>query len=111
MATPKTIDAVAFERAFQAALPNASKVMKAKVDDKAAKGLPMQAAMLDINSLSASGVQETFCKNWPRIETFLNFAIGAVGWWMPAQAALAKAFIAAMKSTVLPLVCPVPPAE
>lgn len=114
MPNVKTISAQDFEAAFAAALPNAAKVMKDKIEDRHEKGVPMQAAsmMSEINKLSASGAQETLCKNWVKIEGFLNFAIGAVGFFMPGPAALAKAFIAAFKSTVLPIVCPtIPPAE
>lgn len=108
----KTITASEFEKAFQAALPGAAKVMTEKVKDRESKGLPLQAAMSDISALSASGTQETFCKNWTKIKGFLTFAIGAVGFFMPGPAALAKAFIAAVESTILPLVCPTnPPAE
>lgn len=102
-----TFNVSTFEQAYQAALPGAAKVMTEKVKDKKSKGLPVEAAMSEISTLSASAVQETFCKNWPKIKSFLNFAIGAVGFFMPGPAAMAKAFISAMESTIIPVVCPV----
>lgn len=98
------IDIDEFEAAFAEALPENVAAMKKKSTEKhAIMGEAMPVAFLDIGSLSTA----KFCTLWPKIEGFLNLAIGAFGWFRPVEAGQAKAFIAALKKTIIPTLCPV----
>lgn len=98
-------DAQSFERAYQDALPDHVNEINDKVKAKNAS-FALSASGVDLKSVNIG----TFCTNWPKIKGFLQTAIAAVGWFMPTQAAMAKAFLTALDTAVIPLVCPaVPP--
>lgn len=100
------LDMTAFEAAYKAALPAEVEKVKARVASKTA-GMAEPAMLFDTKAISLG----SFCQQWTKVRGFLTIAISAVGWFMPGPAAMAKAFITAFESTVLPVVCPVPPAE
>lgn len=102
MPNPKTIDAAAFERAFQQALPGYEKSVRNSLSE---------AGMASL--MTTSEIKETFCTAWPKIESAMSLVIKGLKWWNPAAAVLVKGFMTAVKSTLLPVVCPVttPPAE
>lgn len=50
-------------------------------------------------------VERNFCNAWPRISGFIKLAIKYAGWASPGIAAEARAFIAAVETTVIPAVC------
>lgn len=97
----KTIDADAFQKAFQEALPGHVANMKAKAEAASAGGMaPKSASLADLGN-----VTDTFCSSWDRIAGFLNMAVKGLGWFYPKEAAMAKAFLAAVRKTVVPMLC------
>lgn len=95
-----------FEANYKVALPDELEVAKKDAEKKHAEaGLAMP--LFDTGSISLG----SFCTQWPKIKTFLNMAIRFASWFSPGPAAMAKAFLATFESTVLPIVCPIPPAE
>lgn len=101
------LDMTAFEAAYKAALPAEVEKVKERVAAKTA-GMAEPAMLFDTKAVSLG----SFCDQWPKVRGFFRMAISAVGWFMPGPAAMAKAFLTAFESTVLPVVCPTkPPAE
>jgi hypothetical protein len=90
----KSIDADAFARAYAEALPGHVDAMKAK------------AGIADLGD-----VGDTFCDGWDRIAGFLNMAVRALSLFRPREAAMAKAFLAAVRKTVVPMLCGRPAGE
>lgn len=105
MAELNPATASAFEAAYKQALPDALEESKKRSADKhAAMGMSMPLFETSISLGS-------FCTQWPKVKTFLNMAIRTLGWFMPGPAAMAKAFMAAFETAVMPIVCPKPPVE
>jgi hypothetical protein len=84
----KTIDAAAFAKAYEEALPAHAEAIAAK------------AGLLNLEDVGG-----TFCEGWDRIAGFLNMAVRALGLFRPKEAAMAKAFLAAVRKTVVPILC------
>jgi hypothetical protein len=102
----KTLDTNAFEKAFRDALSGFAPEANARASRKAGE-LGEAAMLFDAKAISLT----SFCASWPRVKGFLLMVMSGAGWFFPAQVALAKAFLTAFEATILPVVCPVPPAE
>lgn len=103
MALAKTIDVAEFNRIFSEKLPDQYEKTHAKAVEKASMAgmpVPLFDSKLDLGG---------FCAMWPKVEQFINMAVSVLGWFMPGPAAMAKAFIAAFKTAVLPILCAAPP--
>lgn len=85
------------EQAFQKELPIHVERFNAKAAEADAAGIATFAGLDELT--------DTFCSSWPKTKNFLNFAIKTIGWIYPKEAAWAKATIAAIEQTVIPLVC------
>lgn len=95
-----------FEANYKAALPDELEQIKEGVKANTA-GMGEPVMLFDVKALSLG----TFCTQWPKIKWGLNTLLRTFGWVMPGPAAMAKAFLVTFEATVLPIVCPVPPAE
>lgn len=102
----KSIDAEAFNRAYQEALPGHVEKMKAKAEAAVAAGVVPKASLADLGA-----VTDTFCSSWDRISGFINMAVRIFGMFRPTEAAMAKAFLAAVRKTVVPMLCGKPAGE
>lgn len=100
--------ASAFEAAYKKALPDELEEVKNRTAERFAAMAEMGMPMPLLDSVVSLG---SFCTQWPKVKIFLNMAIRTVGWFMPGPAAMAKAFMAAFETAVMPIVCPKPPAE
>lgn len=90
------VTAQMFERAFADAMPHFRESINKSL---------IEAGMMP---LSIADAQASFCELWPDVESNINIAIRVLKLWKPASAAAIKGFIAAFKTTFLPLVCPIP---
>lgn len=96
-----------FEAAYKAALPDEfEEAKKDSVKKHAEAGMAAPTHLFD-----SAVTLGNFCTQWPKVKFFLNGLISFASWWSPGPAAMAKSFIAAFEAAVLPIVCPVPPAE
>ena len=90
-----------FEAAFKAELAIAAPEAQLRHERKtSAAGM---APMALIGGLDMGA----FCTQWPKIRTFVNFALSTLGWLSPGPAAAVRGFIRAFEATILPAVCPV----
>lgn len=64
------------------------------------KGVTAEARLVSVPDLQA-----TFCNYWPKARSTLNMALGAVGFFFPAQTAIAKAVLTAIHENVYKPVC------
>lgn len=94
-----------FEANYKAALPDELEQAKAQAKtETASMGMPMPL----FDSQLTLG---NFCSQWTTIRAFLTKILWAARWFAPGPAAMATAFLKTFEATVLPIVCPVPPAE
>lgn len=94
----------ALEAAYKEALPDELETVEAESTAKHSEmglAMPMGLLGMDINA-------SNFCSQWTEVRGFLMRATGMLSWIMPKPAAMAKAFIKAFESTLLPVVCPIP---
>lgn len=98
-----TFDVAAFNAAFKADLRKLTD--EAGANFKAASARAASADDVDTRGIEVGD----FCVLWPKINRFLNMAIGAFELFYPTKAPLLKAFVSAFKQFALPILCPVTP--
>ncbi len=99
--------ASAFEKAFADALAGHTPAPPPPAEHLAAMGIEPQTLF----GKSPAKVVGNFCTLWPMVKGFIQLASSVLGWFQPAAAAAAAAFIVAFEATALPTICPTPPAE